>query len=215
MLAKLNLLLLAVFLSRVIGQEILDSGSGEVDGDRFQSDPSPGGDSGYSDMDPESVSDIVDQFLSVVEQYERNKDNCTPGVTFSLGPGVVAQYGIQRFKAQAMVAVNRANFLTRLWKGLSGPILQSDYFFYTAVRSMVESDPDLFAAGNCYDKNEYKDYMLFCPYALRMPDNPNHILVKDLSVEYKYLGNDSEFFFMPKTKANKKLHGIYNFSIGK
>lgn len=209
------LLLLVGVLSRATCQEILDAGSGDVDGEHFAGEPSPKSESGYSDMDPESVSDIVDQFLSVVEQYERNKDNCTPGVTFSLGPGVVAQYGIQRFKAQAMVAVNRANFLTRLWKGLSGPMLQSDYFFYTAVRSMVESDPDLFAAGNCYDKNEYKNYTLFCPYALRMPDNPDHIMVKDLSVEYKYLGNDSEFFFVPRTKANKKLHGIYNFSVGK
>ncbi|KAK2175879.1 hypothetical protein NP493_697g00009 [Ridgeia piscesae] len=154
--------------------------------------------------------DIVDNFLRIVERYERNKDNCTPGTTFSLGPGVVAQYGVRRFKAQAMVAVNRANFLTRIWKGARPQLLDSEYFFYTSVREMVEGDPVLFAAGNCYDYKQYKDYVLFCPYAYRMHDNPNKIMVKDLSLEYKYLGNDSEFFYQARVKAHRKLAGPFN-----
>jgi G protein-coupled receptor 158 len=213
--SMINMMLLASLLSIGLCAEILDSGSGDGDGEEFQNGELSGDtDSVYSDQDSESISDIVDKFLIVVEQYERNKDNCTPGVTFNLGEGVVAQYGIQRFHDQAMVAVNRANFLTRLWIGLPGGILDSDYFFYTAVRSMVESDPDLFAAGNCYDKLEYKNYTLFCPYAMRMPDSPQEIMVKDLSVEYKYLGNDSEFFIMPRKKANSKLLGVYSLSTG-
>lgn len=158
--------------------------------------------------------DIVDNFLSIVERYERNKDNCTPGTTFSLGPGVVAQYGVRRFKAQAMVAVNRANFLTRIWKGARPELLDSEYFFYTSVREMVEGDPVLFAAGNCYDYKQYKDYVLFCPYAYRMHDNPNKIMVKDLSLEYKYLGNDSEFFYQARVKAYRKLAGPFNDTDG-
>ncbi|KAI0228639.1 hypothetical protein LSAT2_020907, partial [Lamellibrachia satsuma] len=142
--------------------------------------------------------DIVDNFLSIVERYERNKDNCVPGTKFNLGPGVVAQYGVESFKDQAMVAINRANFLTRIWKGARPELLDSEYFFYTLVREMVEGDPVLFAAGNCYDNKQYKDYELFCPYAYRMHDEPNKIMVKDLSLEYKYLGNDSEFFYQAR-----------------
>ena len=210
-------MMVASLLSSRLCQEIIDSGSGDGDGEEFHLGDTPGdaeSSSPSSDQDTNNIRDVVEKFLSVVEQYERNKDNCTPGVMFNLGKGVVAQYGIQRFYDQAMAAVNRANFLTRLWKGPSGAIMDSDYFFYTAVRSMVESDPDLFAAGNCYDKLEYKNYTLFCPYAMRMPDSTK-IMVKDLSVEYKYLGNDSEFFFMPRTKANLKLHGGYNISKGR
>lgn len=160
--------------------------------------------------------DIVDSFLSKVEQYERNKENCTPGTTFNLGEGVVAQYGVNRFRSQAMMAVNRANFLTRLWKNEEDlGVLTSEYFLYSAVRSMVEGDEDVFAAGNCYDEGEYKNYDLFCPYAYRLPNNSNEIMVKDLSIEYMYLGNDSEFFYQAKLKANKKLESVYNASAGK
>ena len=54
-------------------------------------------------------------------------------------------------KAQAMVAVNRANLLTRLWRYAPISLLDSEVFFYSAVRNMVQGDPVLFAAGNCYD----------------------------------------------------------------
>jgi len=82
------------------------------------------------------IRDVVDQFLSIVEQYERNKENCTPGTTFNLGDGVVAQYGVVQFHTQAMAAVNRANFLTRIWKG-AVKLTESEYFFYAAVRLAV------------------------------------------------------------------------------
>ena len=161
-----------------------------------------------------SVRDVVDEFLSIVEQYEKNKENCTPGTTFNLGKGVVAQYGLRRFQQQAMVAVNRANFLTRVWKGMDKGLLDSEYFFYTAVRSMVEGDPGLFAAGNCYDQLEYKDYTLFCPFAYRLPNDSSEIMVKDLSVEYMYLDKESEFFYAPRQKAESKLEKRYTESHG-
>lgn len=176
-----------------------------------------GTDAVEDDMDDhaQSVRDVVDTFLSIVEQYERNKDNCTPGVEFNLGEGVVAQYGVLRYKAQAMVAVNRANFLTRIWKGTDNSLLTSEYFFYSAVRSMVEGDPDLFAAGNCYDHLEFQNYTLFCPYAFRTHNDSQAVMVKDLSVEYYYMTNASEFFYLPRIKAQKKLDGVYNETKGK
>ena len=61
-------------------------------------------------------NDIVEAFLRIVALYDLHKENCTPGQNISLGEGVVAQYGLQRFKRQALLAVNRANLLTRLWK---------------------------------------------------------------------------------------------------
>lgn len=58
--------------------------------------------------------DIVEKFLRTVAQYEKNKDSCEPGTQYSLGDGVVTQYGNQRFERQALLAVNRANLLTRM-----------------------------------------------------------------------------------------------------
>ncbi|ELU00985.1 hypothetical protein CAPTEDRAFT_30829, partial [Capitella teleta] len=70
---------------------------------------------------------------------------------------------------------------------------------------MVEEDHNLFAAGNCYDAFQFKDYQLFCPFAYRLLNDSAHIMVKDLSVEYMYLDQDSEFFYVPKLKAKNKL----------
>ena len=202
--------------------------------------------------------DIVQEFLSKVAEYDAHKENCTPGVTFHLGDGVIAQYGLKRYRSQAMLAVNRANFMTRLWKyaslieerrrrnnsidltkqkshpdvsnnnetiqeawesdagggGSVKDMLSSEYFLYSQVRSMVESDEHVFAAGNCYDQLEYKNYTLFCAYAFRTSADSPEVMVKDLSVEYKYLGDDFEFFSLPRRNAERKLASRYRETEG-
>ncbi|KAJ8302765.1 hypothetical protein KUTeg_019161 [Tegillarca granosa] len=154
--------------------------------------------------------DIVAEFLDQVEKHEQHKENCTPGTKFNLGEGVIQQYGINKFKRQALVAVNRANLLTRLWKEAPKEVLDSEYLLYAQVRNFVEGDPEIFAAGNCYDYMEYKNYYLFCPYAHRTEDGA--INVKDLSIEYDYLGNDSEWFYTARMKASKLEN--FNYTIG-
>ncbi|GLG94595.1 Uncharacterized protein GBIM_01784 [Gryllus bimaculatus] len=91
-------------------------------------------------------------------------------------------------------------------------VLQSEYLLHASVFSMVEFDDDIFAAGNCYDKYQYKDYWLFCPYAYRLPEGP--ILVKDLAVEYKYLSNTSEWFFIARKNAERVIAEHKHFSRG-
>lgn len=197
-------------------------GSGDGDGVLLEAPHSPTpavgqtkshGDGDVIHEETDKRGDVVDKFLSIVEEYERNKDTCVPGTEFNLGEGVVAQYGVQRFKKQALVSVNMANFLTKIWKYAPTALLNSEYFLYTNVRSMVEGDPDLFAAGNCYDHKEYKNYTLYCPYAYRLPNGT--IMVKDLSVEYKYLGNGSEFFYQARIKAIDKIKTQFNETVGK
>lgn len=146
--------------------------------------------------------DVVVQFLQTVEEIERNIDNCTKGTQTNLGEGVVDQYGLGRFRPEALVAVNRANFLTRLWKYAPPEVLYSEYLLFSLVRSMVELDDDIFAAGNCYDRAKYKDYEQFCPFAHRDRNNETIIWVKDLSAQYKYLDEDSEWFYTLKEHAS-------------
>ncbi|GFS15673.1 G-protein-coupled receptor 158 [Elysia marginata] len=155
-------------------------------------------------------SDVVENFLQWVEDYGKNKATCQPGTQYNLGNGVIKQYGLKRFQAQAMIAVNRANFLTRLWRNADSEYLQSEYLFYAQVRNIVEADPDIFAAGNCYDKDEFKDYHLFCPFSHRTEDG--RITIKDLSLEYPYLGNDSDFFYSARIRASKLEN--FNFTKG-
>lgn len=149
-----------------------------------------------------SKADIVGQFLQQVEEFERNIDNCTLGTQTNLGEGVVDQYGVGRFTGEALVAVNRANFLTRIWKYAEPEVLSSEQLLFSLVRSMVELDDNIFAAGNCHSHLAYKDYRLFCPFAHRQRNDSKMILVKDLSIQYDYLGNDSEWFWTLRQHAS-------------
>lgn len=156
--------------------------------------------------------DIVTRFLRIVESQHLLGENCTAGTHLNLGEGVVDRYAQERFRVEADVAVNRANMLTRLWKYADPNVVLSEYLLHASVFSMVEFDNDIFAAGNCYDQYQYKDYWLFCPYAYRLPEG--EILVKDLAVEYKYLSNTSEWFYIARKNAENVIKNYNQFSRG-
>ncbi|CAH1393154.1 unnamed protein product [Nezara viridula] len=119
----------------------------------------------------------------------------------------------EKFRIEAELAVNRANMLTRLWKYAPLEVMHSEYLLHAGVLSMVEFDEDIFAAGNCYDAHQYKNFTLYCPYAYRLPEGP--ILVKDLAVEYKYLSNTSEWFYIARKNAERVIINYNQFSRGK
>jgi len=164
-------------------------------------------------VDPKrGLVDVVTRFLTIVESQHLLGENCTAGTGQNLGEGVVDRYAQERFRVEADVAVNRANMLTRLWKYADPEVMSSEYLLHASVFSMVEFDEDIFAAGNCYDQFQYKDYVLFCPYAYRLPEGP--ILVKDLAVEYKYLSNTSEWFYIARKHAENVIRNYSQFSRG-
>ncbi|XP_071569851.1 uncharacterized protein [Temnothorax nylanderi] len=157
--------------------------------------------------------DIVTRFLRIIENQHTLGDNCTAGTDLNLGEGVVDQYAQERFRLEAEFAVNRANMLTRLWKYAPEVMLSSEYLLHASVLSMVEFDEDIFAAGNCYDKLQYRDRWLYCPFAHRLP-NQDGILVKDLASQYKYLSNSSEWFYIARKNAERVIASYEQFSRG-
>ncbi|XP_065220369.1 probable G-protein coupled receptor CG31760 isoform X2 [Planococcus citri] len=161
--------------------------------------------------------DVVTKLLHIVESQRELGENCTAGTDLNLGGGVVDRYAQERFRIEAEVAVNRANFLTRLWKYAGQEVMNSEYLLHASIFSMVEFNPNIYAAGNCYDKYQYKDYVLFCPYAHRLPEG--QILAKNLALEYKYLGNNSEWFYQARKDAeeiinrkNPYSHGFHTYT---
>lgn len=158
--------------------------------------------------------DIVTRFLRIIENQHTLGENCTAGTDLNLGEGVVDQYAQERFRLEANLAVNRANMLTRLWKYAPGVMLASEYLLHASVLSMVEFDEDIFAAGNCYDKLQYRGRWLYCPFAHRLP-NQDGILVKDLAIQYKYLSNSSEWFYIARKNAERVIASYEQFSRGK
>ncbi|XP_033115375.1 probable G-protein coupled receptor CG31760 [Anneissia japonica] len=148
--------------------------------------------------------DVVSKFLQRMEDIERNVANCEKGTDVTLDRGAVT-YGPKMFRRHAMVAVHRANLLTRIWKNSSiySQLENNELFFYSLVVSVVENNPDIFAFGNCHDRSQFGNYTAFCPFAYRQSNGM--ILVKDLSVSYHYLTNQSEFFWEARQKAEELL----------
>ncbi|CAH2211305.1 jg24620 [Pararge aegeria aegeria] len=161
---------------------------------------------------PNVLEDVVTKFLRLIETQHLLGENCTAGTHLNLGEGVVDRYAQERFRIEADVAVNRANMLTRLWKYAGPSVMHNEYLLHASVFSMVEFDDDVFAAGNCYDQYQYKDYQLFCPFAYRLPEGP--ILAKDLAVEYKYLSNTSEWFYIARKNAERVIRNHNQFRRG-
>ncbi|KAG5329259.1 Y1760 protein, partial [Acromyrmex charruanus] len=157
--------------------------------------------------------DIVTRFLRIIENQHTLGENCTAGTDLNLGEGVVDRYAQERFRLEAEFAVNRANMLTRLWKYAPEVMLSSEYLLHASVLSMVEFDEDIFAAGNCYDKLQYRDRWLYCPFAHRLP-NQDGVLVKDLAIQYKYLSNSSEWFYIARKNAERVIASYEQFSRG-
>ncbi|VVC95275.1 unnamed protein product [Leptidea sinapis] len=153
--------------------------------------------------------DVVTKFLRLIETQHLLGENCTAGTHLNLGEGVVDRYAQERFRVEADVAVNRANMLTRLWKYAGPAVMHNEYLLHASVFSMVEFDDDVFGAGNCYDQYQYKDYQLFCPFAYRLPEGP--VLAKDLAVEYKYLSNTSEWFYIARKNAERVIRNNNQF----
>jgi len=156
--------------------------------------------------------DIVTKFLRIVESQHILGENCTAGTELNLGERVVDRYAQDRFRLVADVAVNRANWLTRLWKYAEQSVLDSEYLLHVNLYSMIEMDENIFAAGNCYDKHQYKNYILFCPWGYRKNHGP--ILVKDLAVEYKYLGNTSDWFYTARKNAERVIRNMTSLTKG-
>ncbi|ETN60409.1 hypothetical protein AND_007969 [Anopheles darlingi] len=96
---------------------------------------------------------------------------------------------------------------TKIFKFSSADVQASEHLLHASVLSMVEFDDDIFAGGNCFDWNQHPAKRgLFCPFAYRLPPpDQGASLVKDLALEYHYLGNTSEWFFLARKNAEKVI----------
>lgn len=194
--------------------DVYDSDAGRNSSEREDYDDyEKSGAQGKPNKEPVHV-DIVTRFLRIIENQHLLGENCTAGTDLNLGEGIVDQYAQERFRLEANLAVNRANMLTRLWKYAPEVMLSSEYLLHASILSMVEFDEDIFAAGNCYDKLQYRDRWLYCPFAHRLQDQDG-VLVKDLAIEYKYLSNSSEWFYIARKNAEKVIASNDQFSRGK
>ena len=177
--------------------------------------------SSIADRDHEKLKKIkqISKILQIVEHQAIQGSNCTPGTGLNMGDIDLVGNNYKKFRGAAEVAVNRANWLTRMWKYASTVMLdggkESEYLLHSSLFSMIESNEMIFGAGNCYDGKQYKNYSLFCPFAYKSPEVNHHILGKDLAVEYKYLKPSSTWFWTPKQHAKEMATKLERFETGR
>ena len=158
---------------------------------------------------------LISQILKDVEQQAIQGSNCTPGTGLNMGDIDLVGNNYKKFRGAAEVAVNRANWLTRMWKYASEVMQESEYLLHSSLFSMIESNEMIFGAGNCYDGRQYKNYSLFCPFAYKSPTVQGNILAKDLAVEYKYLKPSSTWFWTPKQRGFEMSKTLLRFETGR
>lgn len=80
------------------------------------------------------------------------------------------------------------------------PLVQRDInLLHASVLSMVEFDEDIFAAGHCFDENQYPlKKGLFCPFAHRLPP-------PEVSFIYNHIRQVRNVKFSPSTYTERNL----------
>lgn len=116
----------------------------------------------------------------------------------------------QRWKREALLVLEVANLMTSLWRSRgqnNRSIVEQDAFLYHSVRSMVMFSAPSFGSVICFDRNQYKDYYLFCPYAFKPPNRNNTIKVFDIASQdggYDYTTDENAIWWSDtKAKALK------------
>lgn len=143
--------------------------------------------------------------LQYVETIQRRMANSH--AKCSSNQSVILDIAFQHanWKSEALLAVEVANLLTSLWRvnttdGFS--MVENDTFLYNIVRSNVRFSPSVFGSVVCFEKDQYRDYERFCPYAFRDKAHNGVIHVKDISVGHDYLTSPETIWWREPRKIN-------------
>lgn len=131
----------------------------------------------------------------------KNHDYCTSNQS------VILDIAFQnaRWKSEALLAVEVANLLTSLWREKSAhnlSMVENDTLLYKIVRSNVRFSPSVFGSVICFERDQYRDYEGFCPYAFRDKAYNGIIHVKDISVGQDYLNSTETIWW----REPRKIH---------
>lgn len=153
----------------------------------------------------EEISDThrnhLKKALRKVEKVRMAKNNSCQS-----NESVILDIGFEnaRWKSEALLAVEVANLLTSLKRvktadGFS--MVENDTLLYNIVRSNVRFSPSVFGSVICFEKNQYRDYERFCPYAFRDKTYNGSIHVKDIAVDHDYLTSpETIWWWEPRSK---------------
>ena len=126
------------------------------------------------------------QYVAQIHDKLKDTSGCNDVAVLNMS------FDSERWKNEALMAVNVANLLTSLWSvnssAIAESIVENDILLYQMVRYIVRFSPSVFGSVVCFEPNLYKDYGRFCPYAFKDKKLNGSIHVTDLArtADYDY-----------------------------
>lgn len=143
------------------------------------------------------------QFVETLQRKIANNSKCGPNESVILDITLETA----QWKNEALLTTKVANLLTSLWRVKTADnfsLAENDTFLYNLVRSNVLFSPSVFGSVICFEKDQYRSYERFCPYAFRDKVFNGAIHVKDISVGHNYLTSPDTIWWREPRQLNIK-----------
>ena len=124
------------------------------------------------------------QYVTQVYRELQNKSGCNDVAVLNI------TFDSERWKNEALLAVEMANLLTSLWpvKTSDGrSLIENDTMLFEIVRANVLFSSSVFGSIACFEPNLYRNKR-FCPYAFKdyKLNGGVHVVDFALSIDYDY-----------------------------
>lgn len=123
------------------------------------------------------------QYVAQVHEKLQNTSGCNDVAVLNV------TFDGERWKNEALMAVEVANLLTSLWpvKTSTGrSIIEDDTILFGIARSNVGFSSSVFGSVICFEPQFYRNYERFCPYAFRDNKLNGSVHVVDLAQTQDY-----------------------------
>ena len=159
------------------------------------------------------------QYVAEIHKKLQNSSGCNDVAVLNV------TFDDERWKNEALVAVEVANLLTSLWPvktTFGDSVIENDTVLFEMARANTGFSPSVFGSVVCFEPKQYRNYERFCPYAFRDSKVNGSVHVVDLAQteHYDYSTSPNAIWWngiRDKTRNMKLSHGVkqtFFYSVG-
>ena len=159
------------------------------------------------------------QYVAEIQKKLQNSSGCNDVAVLNV------MFDGERWKNEALMAVEVANLLTSLWPvktSVGDSIVEDDTLLFEIARANTGFSPSVFGSVICFEPKFYRNYKRFCPYAFRDSELNGSVHVVDLAQtgDYDYSSSPNAIWWngiRDKTRNMKLSHGekkTHIYSVG-
>ena len=118
------------------------------------------------------------QYVAEIHNKLQNSSGCNDVAVLNV------TFDSERWKNEALMAVEVANLLTSLWPvktSVGDSVIENDTVLFEMARANTGFSPSVFGSVVCFEPKLYRNYERFCPYAFRDSKLNGSVHVVDLA----------------------------------